>query len=78
MGNEIKHGQKTIKSGEKAARKKEKRMARTDAIAGGKNRKKLTGRDHQGNHDSATKQTKRHDDRHQHGIAVAGAAGSKK
>ena len=75
MGDNLRHGQKTSKSGVKAAKVKEKRMAKTKAIGDAKNRKKLTGRDHQGNHDSATKQRKRHDDRHDHGIKSAGRAG---
>jgi hypothetical protein len=67
--------QKTSKSSVKAAKKQKQKKDRADAIDGAKNRKKLTGRDHQGNHDSATKQTKRHDDRHDHGIKLAGRAG---
>ena len=67
--------QKTSKSSKQSA----KNQAKNKGIADGKKksdaRKALTGRDHQGNHDSRTKQTKRHDDRHDHGIKVAGRAG---
>ena len=60
---------------------RKKQEKQKDSAAGkekAKNRKELTGRDHQGNHDSNTKETKRHDDRHDHGIKVAGRAGSKR
>jgi hypothetical protein len=43
-------------------------------------RKQLTGRDHQGNHDSLTKSNKSgaKGDRHAKGVKQAGAAGTKK
>jgi hypothetical protein len=43
-------------------------------------RKQVTGRDHQGNHDSLTKSNKSgaKGDRHANGIKQAGAAGTKK
>jgi hypothetical protein len=77
MGNSLRHGQKTSKSGQDAAKLKEKRMAKTKAVGDADNRKKMTGRTRQGNHDSNTKQPKKND-RHQHGIEQAGQAGSKK
>jgi hypothetical protein len=67
--------QKTSTSSVNAAKKQKRKKDRAEAIGAAKNRKNLTGRDHQGNHDSATKQTKRHDDRHDHGVKVAGRAG---
>jgi hypothetical protein len=67
--------QKTSTSSVNAAKKQKRKKDRAEAIGAAKNRKNLTGRNHQGNHDNATKQTKRHDDRHDHGVKVAGRAG---
>jgi len=67
--------QKTSKSSVNAAKKQKQKKDKADAIGTAKNRKTLTGRNRQGNHDSQTKQTKRHDDRHDHGIKLAGRAG---
>ena len=69
--------QETSKSGVQAAKKQAKKKGIADGKQKGKARKELTGRDHQGNHDSKTKQPKKND-RHQHGIEQAGTAGSKK
>ena len=70
--------QKTSKSSKVSAKKQKQKKDRADAIEAAKNRQDLTKRKRQGNHDSATKKTKRHDDRHQHGVEVAGPAGSKR
>lgn len=69
--------QATSTSSKNAAKKQAKKKAVADGKKKSESRKDLTGRRNQGNHDSLTKQTKRHDDRHDHGIKLAGAAGSK-
>jgi hypothetical protein len=70
--------QKTSNSANRA--KQEKKNAAAEAKKKADARKELTGRDHQGNHDSLTKQTKKgaKGDKHMNGVKQAGRAGSGK
>jgi hypothetical protein len=67
--------QKTSKSSKQSVKNQAKKKGIADGKKKSDDRKALAGRNRQGNHDSRTKQTKRHDDRHDHGIKVAGRAG---
>ena len=70
--------QATSKSSVESAKNQAKKKASRDGAEKGKARKELTGRDHQGNHDSLTKANKSgaKGDKHAKGIKQAGAAGS--
>jgi hypothetical protein len=72
--------QKTSNSAAVSAKKQGKIKAAKEGKAKAAARKRLTGRDHQGNHDSLTKPNKSgaKGDKHAEGIKQAGAAGSKK
>jgi hypothetical protein len=72
--------QATSKSSVKSAKNQAKKLASKEGAQKGKARKELTGRDHQGNHDSLTKANKSgaKGDKHDKGIRQAGAAGSQK
>jgi hypothetical protein len=63
-----------------AGKKQDKVKAAQAGKAKAAARKQVTGRDHQGNHDSLTKPNKSgaKGDRHANGIKQAGAAGKKK
>jgi|SRR5450631_3715328 hypothetical protein len=65
---------------EAANKKQDKIKAAQAGKAKAAARKQVTGRDHQGNHDSLTKPNKSgaKGDRHANGIKQAGAAGKKK
>ena len=65
---------------EAANKKQDKIKAAQAGKAKAAARKQVTGRDHQGNHDSMTKPNKSgaKGDRHANGIKQAGAAGKKK
>jgi hypothetical protein len=70
--------QKTSNSDNK--KKQEKKKAAVDGKKKAAARKELTGRDHQGNHDSLTKKSVKgaKGDKHMKGVTQSGAAGSSK
>jgi hypothetical protein len=72
--------QRTSKSSIEAAKTQAQKKASKDGKQKAQERKELTGRNHQGNHDSLTKPNKSgaKGDKHAHGIKQAGAAGSSK
>ncbi len=70
--------QKTSKSSKESAKNQAKKKAIADGTSNAKARKILTGRDHQGNHDSLTKAGVRggpKGDRHDNGTRQNGKAG---
>jgi hypothetical protein len=76
-----KQPQKTSNSAKVTAKKQEKKAAIAQGKKDAKARKQLTGRDHQGNHDSLTKSNVRggpKGDRHDNGVKQAGNAGGSK
>jgi hypothetical protein len=71
--------QKTSASSIVSKKNQEKKKAAKQGKIAAKARKEITGRDHQGNHDSLTKPEKSgpKGDKHAKGIRQAGAAGTK-
>ncbi|MGA7803507.1 hypothetical protein [Bradyrhizobium sp.] len=67
-------------SGSINKKKQEKKKAAAEGKKKAAARKEITGRDHQGNHDSLTKKNANgaKGDRHMNGVTQSGAAGSRK
>ena len=67
-------------SGSINKKKQEKKKAAAEGKKKAAARKEITGRDHQGNHDSLTKKNAKgaKGDRHMNGVTQSGAAGSRK
>jgi hypothetical protein len=67
-------------SGSTNKKKQDKKKAAAEGKKKAAARKEITGRDHQGNHDSLTKKNAKgaKGDRHMNGVTQSGAAGSRK